>query len=256
MPTRDTAPVGAPIWIDLMASDVARSRAFYCSLFGWETEAPNEDLGGYLNFTREGVRVAGCVGARPGSSAPDVWSVYLASADAARTVTAVAIHGGHPLVGATSVADLGIMALATDPGGAPVGIWQPRNFHGFGVLGEAGAPAWFELSTPDYDGAVVFYRDAFGWDTHVASDTGELRYTTLGTDDSALAGIMDASGSLPEGARGQWSIYFGVDDADKALALVVDLGGTVEQAAEDTPFGRLASVADPAGAGFKLIQAG
>ena len=51
-----------------------------------------------------------------------------------------------------------------------------------------------------------------------------------------------------------WSVYFGTDDTDKALARIVDLGGTVVQPAEDTPYGRLAQAADPTGALFKLVQ--
>jgi predicted enzyme related to lactoylglutathione lyase len=148
------------------------------------------------------------------------------------------------------------MAYVTDPGGAGIGIWQPGLHHGFGVLGEPGTPAWFELHTPDYAAAVDFYRNAFGWDTHVAGDTDEFRYTTLGSGDNQLAGIMDASGFLPEGARGQWSIYFGVDDADATLARIVALGGSIILPAEDTPYGRLATAADPTGAQFKLVAGG
>jgi predicted enzyme related to lactoylglutathione lyase len=254
MPTRDVAPTGAPSWIDLMSSDTEKSRVFYGQLFGWATEAPNEDFGGYFNFTKEGVAVAGCIGNRPDSSAPDVWSVYLASDDAEKTVDAVNTHGGRALVAATSVGDLGTMAYVTDPGGAGFGIWEPGRHQGFGVLAEPGAPAWFELHTRDYDAAVEFYRDAFGWDTQVASDTPELRYTTLGTGEDALAGIMDASEFLPEGARGQWSVYFGVADTDAALARIVDLGGSVVMAAEDTPYGRLATAADTTGTVFKLVS--
>jgi predicted enzyme related to lactoylglutathione lyase len=64
---------------------------------------------------------------------------------------------------------------------------------------------------------------------------------------------MDASAFLPEGARGQWSIYFGSEDTDASLATIVDLGGSVVTPAEDTPYGRLAAAADPTGALFKLV---
>jgi predicted enzyme related to lactoylglutathione lyase len=50
-----------------------------------------------------------------------------------------------------------------------------------------------------------------------------------------------------------WSIYFGVDDTDAALTRVEALGGSVVRAAEDTPYGRLATAADPSGAQFKLV---
>jgi uncharacterized protein len=46
-----------------------------------------------------------------------------------------------------------------------------------------------------------------------------------------------------------------VDDADAALAQIVDLGGSIVMSAEDTPFGRLATAADPTGALFKLVAA-
>jgi predicted enzyme related to lactoylglutathione lyase len=48
-------------------------------------------------------------------------------------------------------------------------------------------------------------------------------------------------------------VYFGADDTDKALARVVDLGGSVVTPAEDTPYGRLAQATDPTGALFKLV---
>ena len=67
------------------------------------------------------------------------------------------------------------------------------------------------------------------------------------------AGIMDASGFLPEGAPAAWSIYFQVDDVDASLAKVAELGGTIEHSAEDTPYGRLATALDPTGTRFKLI---
>ncbi len=109
------------------------------------------------------------------------------------------------------------------------------------------------MQPPSVPASVQFYRDVFGWDTHVASDTPEFRYTTFGEGDGALAGIMDAANFLPEGVPAYWSIYFGVEDTDKALAQVVDLGGSVIAAAEDTPYGRLATAADPTGAQFRLI---
>ena len=76
------APVGAPIWFDLMSTDPARAAEFYHALFGWEVEAPPQaEFGGYQNFTANGRRVAGLVPHMGG--VPNVWSVYLHTADAA-----------------------------------------------------------------------------------------------------------------------------------------------------------------------------
>ena len=253
MPTRDTAPIGAPCWVDLMTSDTERSRAFYGQLFGWTAEEPAEEFGGYFNFTKDGVPVAGCMASQAGSGMPDVWSVYLATDDAGKTLDAALAGGGQVHVDAMAVGDLGTMALVGDPGGAGIGVWQPGLHQGFAVLGDPGTPTWFELHTRDYQVAVDFYRNVFRWDTHVVSDTPEFRYTTLRHGEGWLAGIMDASGFLPEGVPAHWSVYFGVEDTDAALAKIVDLGGSILMAAEDTPYGRLATAADPTGAQFELV---
>jgi predicted enzyme related to lactoylglutathione lyase len=236
-----------------MTSDTERSRAFYGQLFGWTAEDPAEEFGGYFNFAKDGVRIAGCMAAQPGSGVSDIWSIYLATDDAGKTVDAAVANGGEVQVAAMPVGDLGTMGVVTDPGGAAIGLWQPGLHPGFGIHGEPGTPTWFELHTRDYDASVAFYRNVFRWDTHVAADTPEFRYTTLGSGDSQLAGIMDASAFLPEGVPAHWSIYFGVDDADAALATITGLGGSIVTAAEDTPYGRLATAIDSTGAQFKLV---
>jgi predicted enzyme related to lactoylglutathione lyase len=236
-----------------MTSDTAASRSFYCELFGWDAEEPNEEFGGYFSFLKGGVRIAGCMASQPGTATPDVWSIYLATDDARKTVDAATASGGQLVVEPMEVGDQGTMAYVADAGGATVGVWQPDAHEGFGLYGEAGTPSWFELWTRDYDAAVAFYRDVFRWETRAMGDSPEFRYTVLTDGEGMLAGIMDASAFLPEGVPAHWSVYFGVDDADAVLARVVELGGSVVAPAEDTPYGRLATAADPTGAQFKLV---
>lgn len=254
MPKRDSAPIGAPCWIDLMTSDTAKSRAFYGELFGWTSEDAGQEYGGYINFHKDGVPVAGCMQATPDMGVANVWSVYLATDDAEKTVEAAAANGGQVLVPAMAVLELGSMAVVSDAGGAVVGMWQAGLHKGMGILNEPGAPSWFELHTRDYEASLRFYRDVFKWDTHEVSNTPEFRYTTLGEGEGQLAGIMDASAFLPEGMPAHWSIYFGVENADAALAKIKKLSGTTVQPAEDTPYGRLATASDSTGSVFKLHQ--
>jgi hypothetical protein len=254
MPTRESAPVGAPCWIELFTSDVERGRAFYGELFGWTSDDPAEELGGYFTFYKDGIRVAGGMHNDGQSGTPDTWSVYLACEDAKATAEAAKANGGQVIADSMEVMDLGSMLVVSDPGGAVIGGWQPGTHKGFGVHGEPDTPSWFELHTRDHDASVDFYRKVFGWDAHVASDTPDLRYTTLGEGETALAGIMDASAFLPEGVPAHWSIYFGTADADATLAKIVELGGTIVEPATDTPYGRLATAADPSGIQFKLLQ--
>ena len=252
MPARATAPLGAPCWIELLTSDTAASRRFYAELFGWTAEEPSPEFGGYFMFTRQGVPVAGGMPSQP-DMGPDRWAVYLATDDARKAVEATLANGGEVIVPATEVADLGTMAVIADPGGAAIGMWQAGAFGGFSVLAEPGAPSWFELQTRDYQGVLSFYRTVFGWDTQVLGESPEMAYTVLRHGDEFLAGVMDASGVLPGDRPAHWSVYFGVADTDAALARTVELGGSVLQAAEDTPYGRLAGAADPTGAPFKLV---
>lgn len=253
MPRREKAPRGAPCWIDLFTSDPEASQAFYGGLFGWTSESAGEEYGGYINFRFDDVPVAGAMANDGSSGAPDAWSVYLASGDAAATVDAAAAHGGLVVVPPADVGELGRMAVLADAGGAVIGVWQPGLHTGFGVIDEPGAPAWFELHTRDLPASVTFYRDVFGWDIEVASDTPELRYVVMKEGDDQLAGIMDASSFLPEGIPAHWSVYFRVADVDAALARAVELGGTITMPAEETPYGRLAQVSDPTGAPFRLV---
>lgn len=251
MTIRENVPAGAPCWIDLMSSDTEKSRAFYGELFGWTAGAGNPEFGGYANFSKDGEPVAGLMVAQPGQGPGDVWSVYLAVADAAATVQAARDNGGAVHVDAMPVGDLGVMAVVADTGGAVIGMWQPGTHRG-GLVGTGGAPCHFELHTRDYEAAVAFYKTVFGWEPETASDSPELRYTVLNVGDGENAGIMDAAAFLPEGVPAHWAVYFAVDDVDKALAQVAQLGGTTVQPAEDTPYGRLAAAADSTGATFRL----
>lgn len=71
-----------------------------------------------------------------------------------------------------------------------------------------------------------------------------------------VAAVMDASGLLAEGVPANWGVYWGVDDVDAAAATAKQLGGSVIQEPETTPYGRLATVADTAGATLKLRSMG
>ncbi len=254
MPTRDHAPIGAPCWADLWTSDVAGSRTFYADLLGWEAQEPNPEFGGYFMFTREGIPVAGGMGAMGDAPADNTWKVYLATEDIAKTLESAESRGAQIVAPAIPVADLGTQAVLVDPTGAQLGAWQPGTFPGFTVLNEHGAPSWFELLTRDHAAAIDFYRTVFHWDTNVVGDTDEFRYSTVQGPggEGELAGIGDATSFLPEGVPSHWSVYWEVDDVDAVLAKVEALGGSVVIGKQDTPYGHLATATDPAGAQFKL----
>src|SRR5690242_15560057 len=103
---RETAPIGAPCWIDLFSPDLDRSLAFYTELFGWTAESSGAEFGGYVNFSKDGVLVAGAMSNDGSSGAPDAWSVYLATPDAGATIDAATKTGSEVIVPAMAVGDL------------------------------------------------------------------------------------------------------------------------------------------------------
>jgi predicted enzyme related to lactoylglutathione lyase len=250
-----TRPIGAPCWMDLLSSDTKRAREFYAGVFGWTAGEAAEQFGGYFMFMNHGVPVAGCmqkVPGMPGGDGPDQWGVYLSVADAKAISEKALAHGGKLREGPMDIADLGTEAILEDVTGARIGVWEAKTFRGGTVFNTPGTPAYYELITREYASAVDFYRDVFGWDPRVVSDTPEFRLTALKDGDETIAGIMDGSSFLPAGQPDRWGIYIKVTDTDAALATITKLGGTVTEPAMDTPYGRLAGAADPTGAAFKI----
>ncbi|MET1086029.1 MAG: VOC family protein [Arthrobacter sp.] len=256
MPSPVPTP-GAPCWIDLMTSDVDAARRFYGALFGWEYRTGDEEkYGGYVTAWKNGKSVAGIMQKDQNQEAmPDVWSTYLRTDDAAATAKAVAAYGGQVYMPPMDVPGQGHMAIFGDATGATIGVWQPREMLGYELVGEPGTAAWHELHAKDYDAAVKFYQDVFGWETQVMSDTPEFRYTTMGSGMSAQAGILDASGYLAGDIPSHWQVYFSVEDTDAAVERAKSMGATLVEEPADSDFGRVAQLADPTGAAFKIISA-
>ena len=251
MANRTVAPLGAPTWIDLATSDLDRAQTFYGNVFGWTFESAGPDYGGYVTASRDGRPVAGLMANDPQWGAPDGWTTYLHTADVDATVAAAVGAGGTSCMGPMDIPAKGRMAMLTDPAGAAVGLWQPAGHNGFEVVNATGAPTWHQLSIRDFGRAIDFYVKVFGWQIQVEADTPEFRYSNAIFDGQPLVGVMDMS-IFPEGEPSTWTVYFGADDVDKTLELITDNGGAVVRAAEDTPYGRLAAVTDPTGAGFNL----
>ena len=250
------AKPGEPCWIDLLSSDTDAAERFYGELFGWTAESAGPEYGGYVNFSLDGTRVAGMMGLTPEMGPmPDAWSIYLASTDTRATLDAAVANGGGVMMAATDIPLIGVMGYATDPGGAAVGVFQATGDVAFGYdLQTVGAPGWFELFTKDFAPTVTWYEQTFGWTTSAVGDTDEFRYSTLGAGDDQRAGVMDASAFLPPDVPAHWSVYFRVADIDATVATATKRGGKVVAPPEDTPYGKLATLTDPNGAVFKLLQ--
>jgi hypothetical protein len=235
-----------------MSSDPTVATTFYGAVFGWTAEEPNPEFGGYRNFQLDGVPVAGLMQSSPEMGGPpNVWSAYLAVADADATVAAAEAAGGTVMAPTMAVGDLGTMAVIVDPGGAVIGMWQPGEHKG-GVVAETSALCHTELHTRAYDTVIPFYESVFGWTLDRSNESPEFRYAVAQYGPGENAGIMDdAAVGMPEGPS-YWAVYFASDDVPKTLELVQANGGSVIMGPDETPYGVLAVASDPNGAVFSL----
>lgn len=245
-------PAGAPCWVDLGSTDVARAKAFYGSLFGWELQEGPPEAGGYVMCEIGGDPVAG-IGPKLGPpEVPDVWLTYLAAPDADEIAAKIIAAGGHVLAEPFDVMEAGRMAVAADPAGAVFGLWQPREHPGMRAYAMAGAVCWSENLSRDFDGNKAFYHAVFGCEFDDMSGEA-FSYATFRGNGTPLAGIGDPGDSSPDDMPAHWMNYFGVTDVDATVAKITELGGTVIRPAWDTQEGRMAIVGDDQGAVFAVM---
>jgi uncharacterized protein len=247
MPEMTKYEPGTPSWVDIGAPDVEKASAFYGGLFGWtfEPAGPVEETGGYGLFKLRGKDVAG-VGPQMDTSQPPYWSTYVSVADVEATLARVEVDGGTIVVPAMDVMEAGRMAIFTDPNGAQLSIWQPKQTIGAELVNEPGAFCWAEVTCSDPHAASNFYERLFNWQPSTM-DMGGAEYTLFMLGGNRVAGLMQRDGAA------RWNVTFAVADCEAAVAKATELGGSVLREPTDLPVGRFAVVADPDGADFGVI---
>ena len=252
MVTRDTPwPEGTPCWVDLSVDDIPKAIAFYQGLFGWDVQRGGPEVGGYSMALIDGKAAAG-IGPKMMPDTPSAWTTYLATTDADATAAKIKGAGGQILMDPMDVMDVGRMAVATDITGAAFGIWQARAHTGAQITNVPGAQAWNEQFSRDFEGAKAFYAAVFGY-TFGDMSTAEFSYATLLLNSREVGGIGGYPADTPASQPAVWGTYFGTADTDASVAAVIQRGGSVVRPASDSPYGRLATVADDQGAIFSLI---
>ncbi|MFE7132195.1 VOC family protein, partial [Streptomyces sp. NPDC057638] len=225
---------GSPNWLDLGTPDLEGARRFYGGVLGWTFRTAGPEMGGYGMFQLDGGTVAGAMTV-PSDEGPPSWNVYFQTPDADATADAVRGAGGQVHLPPMDVADLGRMAIFSDPTGCSFGIWQPGANKGLDTAGSTRSLVWVELYTPDQEAALAFYAAVFGWGTSVMAFPGgsyTMTHPEDGGVDAMFGGVVPlASDPAETGAR--WLPYFAVADCDATVATADGLGGTVRMAPRD-----------------------
>jgi predicted enzyme related to lactoylglutathione lyase len=113
---------------------------------------------------------------------------------------------------------------------------------------------WSSLITTNSGGNAEFYKLVFGYDVFDLPEPQDAQHLILASDKFARASVNPIP-SAWTGAKPRWLNYVRVDDAAATSAKVTALGGRIVQPPHvDRHGGKIAVVADPAGALFGLME--
>ncbi|MET9802616.1 VOC family protein [Streptomyces sp. NPDC006368] len=248
---------GTPCWVDVLLPDLAAGKRFYGELFHWTFDDGDPAYGQYTNAYSDGRRVAGLAPKGDGRM-PTVWGVYFATPDAVATSRRILEAGGRMITDPVPIGPHGTMALAVDTGGAVFGLWEAGEHSGFQVQGEPNSFCWTEVYTRQKDPVDAFYETVFGFQVRDLDDASiDFRvWSPAGTqasDENAIGGRSVITDAFPAEMPAHFLVYFAVDDCDDTAATAQRLGGRVTEPPFDTPYGRIAVLADNQGAVFAVL---
>jgi uncharacterized protein len=255
MNTRDTPwPDGTPCWVDLGTGDIPKAISFYSSQFGWTVSRGGPEVGGYSMAQLDGRNAAGIGPIMGPAGTPSAWATYFASSDVEASAAKIKSAGGQLMMEPMDVMDAGRMLFAADTTGAIFGVWQARDHSGAQIANVPGAFTWSEHMSSDFEGAKAFYAAVFGYEYGDMSSDSFSYATLLINGQQVVGGIGAYPGGSEDAHPAFWGVYFGTADTDKSVELATSHGGRVIRPPTDSPYGRMAIVADNQGAVFSLIS--
>ena len=118
-----------------------------------------------------------------------------------------------------------------------------------------GTFCWVDLSTTDAEASKSFYSQILGWKAIDNPVGNGMVYSMMQKDGKNVCGLYELTPEMA-GVPPHWSSYVSVSDVDAEVERVTAAGGSVIMPPGDVlDAGRMAFVADPAGAAFALWQA-
>ncbi len=247
-------PQGTFSWADNTSTNADAAKAFYMDLFGWGAlDLPIGPDMFYTMFQNQGEHAAGFAAMMPDMQAqgiPSHWTNYVSVDDVDAMVAPIQAGGGTIVFGPMDIFKSGRMLQFIDPTGAQLGLWQPKDHIGAGIVNTVGAMCWNELLTKDAETAKAFYSALFGWE-YIVDENGYIMIQNGGRNNGAMMQMDESFGEMPS----MWQPYFTVADIDESVSRAGELGATIIIPKTEAPgAGHFAYMSDPAGAHFYIIQ--
>jgi predicted enzyme related to lactoylglutathione lyase len=247
---------GKPIWLELVTPDLAVAERFYGTVFGWTFRSLPAGHVEYAVAMLGDRSVAGLVRktAEPGEHRQSAWLTFLAVRDVNAAAGSALAHGAKVLAPARSYAARGRQVVLRDPEGAVFAMLDSQSGDPPDYLAAPGEWIWSSLQTTDPGADAAFYQAVFNYEIFDLPGDDSREHLILSSDGYARASInglpADAAHRHPH-----WLNFVRVLDAGDAAARVKAAGGAVlVEPHPDRHGGRVAVVADPAGAPLGLLE--
>jgi predicted enzyme related to lactoylglutathione lyase len=248
--------VGKVIWVDLATPDLAASKKFYSGVFGWTFQDIHSGRTNYTIASLGGRPVGGLVDRPAPSGEPKrpAWLAFLAVRDVDAVKKTALEHGATVVSEPRTYPHRGRQAVFADPEGAVFAVLASGSGDPPDFLAAPGEWIWSSLLARKPDAAAAFYQAVFGYEVFDVPGEDDLEHDILSSDDFARASVNPLPGDSPR-RQPRWLNFVRVADATEASARVVALGGKVlVEAHADRHGGKVAVVADPAGARLGLME--
>lgn len=152
------------------------------------------------------------------------------------------------------IPNIGRFSVIADPQSAAFALFKPLDSCEDQPveLGTPGRVGWHELLAADWEQALAFYNELFGWQKADAMDMGAMgTYQLFSAGGPAIGGMFTKPPMVP--AR-HWLYYFTVGDIDAAVERVKAGGGEILNGPMEVPGGGwIIQGKDPQGAMFALF---
>jgi uncharacterized protein len=248
---------GRFVWYELITTDTAAAKAFYAKVVGWGTEDTSMPGAAYTLFTAGKVPVSGLMEVPAKAlkmDAPPHWIGYVGVDNVDAAAKRIKQLGGAVHVPPTDVRDISRFSIVADPQMATLALikglkpGQKRPAE----LGKPGHVGWHELLAADWEKALAFYGELFGWqkaDAHIGS-MGTYQQFSAGGE--PIGGMFTKPATLPVPF---WLYYFNISDLETATKRVEAGGGQILYGPTAVPGGAwIVHCTDPQGAIFALLD--
>jgi uncharacterized protein len=248
--------VGKVVWADLVTPDLGAAERFYGGLLGWTFQIIHTGNSSYAVALADGRPIGGLF-QKPipaGQHRQSAWLTFIAVRDVDAAKRVALAHGAKVVSDAKSYPSRGRQAVLSDPEGAVFAILASSSGDTPDYLAAPAEWIWSSLLSRNPGVEAAFYQEVFSYDVFdLASDDG-LEHVILSSDDFARASV-NAMPADSARRHAHWLNFIRVDNTDDMVAKVTALGGRVlVEPHVDRHGGKVAVVADPAGAPFGLME--